>query len=122
MKTRDKFPISNFQLPMKTKISNERRRRHRTFCIGNFTGNSQKGQSLLEVIIALAIFALISSALVSLSLGGFVGLEQGGEHMQAQALAQEGIEAVRSIRDRAWNENKIWGYNERESTGRALLG
>jgi len=64
----------------------------------------QRGQSMLEVIIALAIFALISSALTSLALGGFTGLVQGGEQTEAEALAQEGIEAVRSIRDRAWNE------------------
>lgn len=66
---------------------------------------SQSGQSILEVIIALAIFGLIAAALASLSVGGLVGLEQGGEQTQAEALAQEGIEAIRSIRDGAWNEN-----------------
>ena len=65
----------------------------------------KKGQSILEVIIAMAIFAMVSSAMVSLIVGSFSGLEQGGEHTRAEALAQEGIEAVRSIRDRAWNEN-----------------
>lgn len=63
-----------------------------------------RGQSLLEVIVAMAIFALISTAMITLAMGGFTGLEQGGEHTQAQALAQQGYEAVRSIRDGAWNE------------------
>jgi len=63
------------------------------------------GQSILEVIVAMAIFSLIGAAMVTMVLGGFAGLEQGGEHTQAEALAQEGIEAVRSIRDGAWNEN-----------------
>jgi type II secretory pathway pseudopilin PulG len=64
-----------------------------------------EGQSLIEVLLALAIFALVAASLISLVVGGFVALEQGGEQTQAEALAQEGVEAVRSIRDRAWNEN-----------------
>ncbi|MFZ2189971.1 MAG: prepilin-type N-terminal cleavage/methylation domain-containing protein, partial [Candidatus Magasanikiibacteriota bacterium] len=65
---------------------------------------NNKGQSLLEVIVALAIFALISATMVSLSTGGFVSMNVGGEQTEAQALAGEGVEAVRAIRDRAWNE------------------
>ncbi len=65
----------------------------------------EEGQSLLEVILAMAIFAAIAGVLISMSVGGFRGLEQGGEQTEAEALAQEGIEAVKSIRDRAWNEN-----------------
>jgi len=42
--------------------------------------------------------------MITLSLGGFTALEQGGEQTEAEALAQEAIEAVRSIRDRVWNE------------------
>lgn len=64
----------------------------------------KKGQSLIEIIIALAIFALIGAAMVALVVGSFQALEKGGEQFQAAVLAQEGIEAVRSIRDRGWNE------------------
>lgn len=64
----------------------------------------RRGQSLLEVIIAMAIFALISVAMVMMATGGFTSLAQGGEHTEADALAQEAIEAVRSIRDNAWNK------------------
>jgi hypothetical protein len=64
-----------------------------------------RGQSILEVIVAMAIFALIGAAMATLSVGGFTALEQGGESTQASALAEEGIGAVRAIRDRAWNEN-----------------
>ncbi len=63
-----------------------------------------RGQSLLEVILAMAIFALISSTMISLSLGGFASLSQGGEQTEAAGLAQEGLEAARAIKDRAWNE------------------
>jgi Tfp pilus assembly protein PilV len=62
------------------------------------------GQSLLEVIIAMAIFSLIAAAMVTLATGGFVALNQGGEQTEAEALAQEALEAVRAIRDNAWNE------------------
>ncbi len=65
---------------------------------------NNRGQSLLEVILAMSIFALLAAAMVSMSTGGFITLEQGGEQTEAQALAQEGLEAVRAIRDRAWNE------------------
>ena len=62
------------------------------------------GQSLLEVVVALAIFALLAATLLALSAGSFIGLTRGGEQTQAASLADEGIEAVRSIHDRAWNE------------------
>jgi len=66
---------------------------------------NRDGQSVLEVIIAMAIFGLIASAMASMAVGGFVSLEQGGEHTEAEALAQEAIDGVRGIRDRAWNES-----------------
>ena len=64
----------------------------------------KKGQSLLELIIALAIFSIIVISIATTSLGGYTGLIRGGEYLRASAFSQEGIEAIRSIRDRAWNE------------------
>ena len=66
--------------------------------------NKNDGQSLIEIIIATAVFVLIGSSITTLILGSFNALTQGGEHTQAMALAQEGIESVRSIQNRAWNE------------------
>jgi hypothetical protein len=80
-------------------IYNSKIVKHRVF------NNLRRGQSILEIIVALAVFSLISAALIAMSTGGFVALEQGGEHTEATSLAEEGIEAVRAIRDRAWNEN-----------------
>lgn len=70
---------------------------------------SSQGQSLLEVIVALAIFSLIVTAMATMVLGSSAALVQGGEQTQAEGLAQQGIEAVRAIRDRAWNEIR---YNQ----------
>jgi hypothetical protein len=63
-----------------------------------------KGQLLFEAIIALALFGLIAAVLVSMAAGGLSSLTQGGDYTQAAALADEGIEAARSVRDGAWNE------------------
>lgn len=65
----------------------------------------KRGQGLLEVILAMAIFGLLAAALGTMVVGGFRGVERGGEETEAEAFAQEAIEAVRAIRDRAWNEN-----------------
>ena len=65
---------------------------------------SNRGQSLVEIVIALGIFAVIASSSVSLVLSGLVSLERGRQLTRASALAREGLEAVRVIRDRDWNE------------------
>ena len=64
-----------------------------------------QGQSIVEMIIAIAIFSLVASSITMMVLGSFSALMQGGEQTEAKALVQEGIEAVRAIKDRAWNEN-----------------
>ncbi len=64
----------------------------------------QSGQSILEVILALAIFALFAATMVSLILGSFESLGRGSDYLAAAALADEALEAARSIRDGAWNE------------------
>lgn len=66
--------------------------------------SDKDGGSLLEIIVATAIFSLIGAAMISMAVGGFVSLDRGGEQTEAAALAEEGLEAVRSIRDGAWNE------------------
>ena len=62
------------------------------------------GLSIIEIMIAMGIFALVSASLASLALGGFNLLARADKSVKAVALAQEGIEAVRSIRAIAWNE------------------
>ena len=63
-----------------------------------------QGVSMLGIILALGIYAIMSSAIVSLMLGSFAGIMRSEQWIEGNVLAQEGYEAVRSIRDRAWNE------------------
>lgn len=83
---------------------------------------NNKGQSLLEIIVAMAIFALISATMVVFSTSGFLSLNVGGEQTEAAALAQEGMEAVRSIRDRAWNELIFTTSSVMTSSGQWFFG
>ncbi|MBI2052833.1 MAG: prepilin-type N-terminal cleavage/methylation domain-containing protein [Candidatus Ryanbacteria bacterium] len=78
--------------------------------------NNKRGQSLFEIIVALAIFSLIAATLISMAGGGFTALTLSGDQTNAAALSDGGLEAIRSIHDRAWNESH---YNQ---SGVELLG
>ena len=66
---------------------------------------NQRGQSLIEVLIAIVIFGAIAAGVAVMAAGSLKQIQQGGDQTAAEALAQEGIEAVRSIKDNAWNKN-----------------
>lgn len=63
-----------------------------------------RGNSVLEIIIAMAVFSLIMTAIADLMLGSFSTAMRGGELLQVQSLIQEGMEGVAAVADRAWNE------------------
>ncbi|MEK7586592.1 MAG: hypothetical protein AAB453_01840, partial [Patescibacteria group bacterium] len=62
------------------------------------------GTSIIEAVLALAIFALVASSLASLGLGGGSGAIQSADNLEADLLATEGLEAVQAIKNRGWNE------------------
>ena len=64
--------------------------------------NHMKGQSLIELLIAMAIFVLVVSAITFLILDSYIAHRAGREHTLATFLAEEGLEAARSIRDEDW--------------------
>ena len=64
-----------------------------------YNANKQKGQSLVEVLIAMSIFVMGVSTIGFLVLDANVSTRQGVERTQATLLAKEGLEAARSIRD-----------------------
>lgn len=61
---------------------------------------SQKGQSLIEILFAMAIFTMGMVTIGYLVISAIDSLKYGSEAMQARLFAKEGIEAVASIRDR----------------------
>ncbi len=64
----------------------------------------KQGMSIVELILAMAILAMIAGSLISVSTGSFAGVLQGGDQSQASALAYEAIEGVLAVADKAWNE------------------
>ena len=66
--------------------------------------NSKPGQSLVEAMVAIAVAVLIITALVGLAIGAVRSANAAKNRSLAVAYAQEGIEAVRSIRDRSFSE------------------
>jgi len=65
---------------------------------------NQSGQSLIELVVALGIFVIVISVLVFLILNSYVAGRLASEITQANFLAEEGLEAARSIRDNNWQD------------------
>ena len=63
----------------------------------------ERGQSLIELLLAMGVFVLAVSAITGLTLDVYLADRSGRERMVATFLAKEGIEAVRSIRDSSWD-------------------
>lgn len=88
---------------------------------------NQKGQSLLEVTIAIGIAVLVISALTVTTLIGLRNSQFAQNQVQATKYAQEGLEKVKYMRDKdiciliggleyKWKNgdpliNTIWSYN-----------
>ena len=66
--------------------------------------NCNKGQSLIELLIAMAVFVLVVSAITFLILDSYIAHRAGREVTLATFLAEEGLEATRSIRDNDWDD------------------
>jgi hypothetical protein len=64
--------------------------------------NFKKGQSLIELIVALGIFVLTIAGLAFFVLDSYISGRLASEMTKVNFLAEEGLEAVRSIRDNSW--------------------
>lgn len=62
------------------------------------TRHRQAGFSLVEALLAIAVFGLLSSAIIGAIIYGRAATASSGDHARAAYLADEGIEAVRNIR------------------------
>jgi len=71
---------------------------------------SEKGQSLIELIVAIGIFTIVISGLIFFLLNSYIAGRLASEITIADFLAQEGLEAVRSIRDNSWSDLTAGNY------------
>lgn len=65
---------------------------------------NQSGQSLVELVIAIGVVVLVISSVAFLVIDSYVSGRLSKEITQANFLAEEGMEAVRSIRDNSWDD------------------
>ncbi|MDP3999236.1 MAG: hypothetical protein Q8P76_01410 [bacterium] len=63
---------------------------------------TQKGQSFIEILVAMGVFVMVSTAGFFLFFGGQSLIVDSANSQLALDYASEGIEAARSIRDRSW--------------------
>lgn len=66
--------------------------------------SKEEGQSLIELIVASAIFMVVVSAIAYLVLDTYILDRDASERAQAVFIAEEGLEAARSIRDNDWDD------------------
>lgn len=78
---------------------------------------SESGQSLLELVIAIGIFAVIVSGLSFFVLDSYVSGRLAYEITKADFLAEEGIEVAISIRDNKWEDLTIGDHGLAISNG-----
>ncbi len=89
-----------------------------------------RGQSLVEVMIAVALFAVLGTGILGVTISAVQGSKEAAELVSAAALQQEGMTAVRSIRNRDFDEfiNGTYGttttngYYELFGASDSLLG
>lgn len=72
--------------------------------------SKQKGFSLLELVLAIAIFSLGSIAMATLIIDSNLSTKMAIERTEAIFYAKEGLEAVRSVRDSDWADLDAGNY------------
>ena len=66
--------------------------------------SSRRGQSLIEALAAIAVTMLVVTSLVGLGVSAIRSATVSRNRASAVSYAQEGMEAIRSIRDRGYGE------------------
>jgi hypothetical protein len=83
---------------------------------------SRRGSLLLDALLSVAIFGVIVGAFSSGITGGQQGTVRGGNRTRATYLAEEGLEAVRSIRDAEDGFDVIAARTKNDDDGVQLSG
>ena len=75
------------------------------------------GFGIIEIIVAMSIMIIIAATGTSTVLHSFSSNRLGGEETQATLFAQEGVEAVRSIKNQDWTNLSTGTYGLDDSGG-----
>ena len=75
----------------------------RIFQINKYKKINCNGQSILEIILTLAIFAIVVSTVFVFSMQGLINLERSSYYAEALSLLNEGEEAIRTIGRTDWD-------------------
>lgn len=86
--------------------------------INNIKNN--KGFSLIELVLAIAVFSLSSVAMVTMLVDSSISTRLSAERTEALFYAKEGVGAVRSIRDNSWG-NLVDGSHGLDSSSGAWV-
>lgn len=70
----------------------------------------EQGASLVELILVIAIFAILATSAIGVTLGSFGINRLADQETKASFYAQEGIEAVTSLRNRDWDNLATGSY------------
>lgn len=73
------------------------------------TNRRQSGMSLIEALLAVAIFAVIATGVIGAIIYGQESTAVAGARERATKIAEEGIEAVRNIRDSGYDNLPVDG-------------
>lgn len=76
----------------------------------NFQGNKTQGFSLLELIVAIALFMIFSAGLSGTAIGGYLTSLENARMVKVNAHLVESWEAVRSIRNNSWSDISNGSY------------
>jgi type II secretory pathway pseudopilin PulG len=71
--------------------------------------SNQRGQLLIEILLAIAITAIMLPALLTGLFASKQGKAQQGQRVQAVALMKEAEEVVRNVRDQGWSVFSVNG-------------
>jgi len=92
-----------------------------------------RGQTIIELLIAVVLFVIVVSGFAFFILDSYAAGRLAKELTIANSLAQEGLEATRSIRDNSWNDlavgnhglaisDNVWVFQDIEEDIGGLLG
>ncbi len=93
--------MTNFNL--KSEVCHTKRDGHLLFKILNLKFN-RRGFTLIELILAIAIFAVIAAGVAVPIIGNHLNSLENRKNVQANTLLTEAWEAVRSIRSNDWSD------------------